>query len=51
MGDAVSKCTIGLDGEGSVDQLDVAADGVESGEGVSGNRCFSVICHGVVVRG
>ena len=38
MGDAAGKRTIGLDGEGSVDLLDVAADGVESGEGVGGAR-------------
>ena len=51
MGDAAGKCTIGLDGKRSVDQLDVAADGVESRESVGGNRCFNVVCHGVVVRG
>jgi hypothetical protein len=51
MGDAASKCTIGLDGERSVDQLDVAADLVESGEFVRGDRFFHVVCHSVAVRG
>ena len=51
MSEAAGKRTIGLDGEASVDHFDVVADGVERGECVGGNRYFSVICHGVVVRG
>ena len=38
MSDAAGERTIGLDGEGSVDQLNATADGVERGEGVRGER-------------
>ena len=49
MGDAAGKRTIGLDAKRSIDQLDVADNGVESGEFISGDRFFCVICHWVVV--